>query len=416
MRTPSPANILLLASAVAGFIFSAVSTYDFAQHLDRQVHGIHCSFIPGLSEADISGATGCHVTLMSPYSSILREMVWGGIPIALPSMAIFAFLAWKALELWLQKRTSERSDLLFVLLTSLVPVLASLVMGTIAWTQLGAACKLCIGIYASSGAALLGAGLLFRGAGPTEVDDPYAAERSTPRSPTQVFGPGIAQGLAFQVAPFLAWLAFVPDHSSFVGACGTLEHVEDPMGIMIPLEGGKSGGVPTLEVFDPLCPACQGFEARLDASDLEERLDRKAILFPLDSTCNWMVNRPIHPGACTVSEAILCAGTEAQAVIDWALAEQETIRSSTEADPEAARRLVLARFPQLENCIGKPAVQAKINHSLRWITKNRLPILTPQLYVNQVRMCDEDTDLGMDYALSRMLDQQSATGAAGASR
>ena len=68
-----PLTIVVLLAAAAGFGFSAVSTYDFAAHLDRQVHGIHCSFLPGLSEADASGHTGCHVTLMSPYSSIMRD-------------------------------------------------------------------------------------------------------------------------------------------------------------------------------------------------------------------------------------------------------------------------------------------------------------------------------------------------------
>ena len=34
---------------------------------------------------------------------------------------------------------------------------------------------------------------------------------------------------------------------------------------------------------------------------------------------------------------------------------------------------------------------------------NRLPVLTPQLYVEGRKLCDEDTDLGMDFALSHML-------------
>ena len=37
-----------------------------------------------------------------------------------------------------------------------------------------------------------------------------------------------------------------------------------------------------------------------------------------------------------------------------------------------------------------------------------MPIITPQLYVEGVRMCDEDTDLGMDYALERMIEQARA--------
>ncbi len=39
--------IITLLGAVIGSVFSAVGTSDFMQHLDRQVHAIHCSFIPG---------------------------------------------------------------------------------------------------------------------------------------------------------------------------------------------------------------------------------------------------------------------------------------------------------------------------------------------------------------------------------
>ena len=98
MQKPSPGTVIVALAALAGLFFAAFSTYDFVQHLDRQVHGIHCSFIPGLEEADASGSTGCHVTLMSPYSSVLRASIWGGLPISLPAMGVFAFLLFYALS------------------------------------------------------------------------------------------------------------------------------------------------------------------------------------------------------------------------------------------------------------------------------------------------------------------------------
>jgi hypothetical protein len=39
---------------------------------------------------------------------------------------------------------------------------------------------------------------------------------------------------------------------------------------------------------------------------------------------------------------------------------------------------------------------------------NQLRISTPQLFVEGTRLCDEDTDLGMDYALSRLIEQRAA--------
>ena len=52
-----------------------------------------------------------------------------------------------------------------------------------------------------------------------------------------------------------------------------------------------------------------------------------------------------------------------------------------------------------------PAVRARINKSLRWIVANSLPVLTPQLFVRNQKVPDEDTDLGLDFVLSRVLAQ-----------
>jgi hypothetical protein len=48
-------------------------------------------------------------------------------------------------------------------------------------------------------------------------------------------------------------------------------------------------------------------------------------------------------------------------------------------------------------------VKTKLNRSMRWVVQNELPVITPQLYVDGVKLCDADTDLGLDWALSRLL-------------
>jgi protein-disulfide isomerase len=172
---------------------------------------------------------------------------------------------------------------------------------------------------------------------------------------------------------------------------------------MVALDANTAGR-PTIEVFDPLCPACKGFEGRLSASGLDEKLHRRALLFPLDNACNWMVGSAVHPGACAISEAVLCAGDKAPQVIDWAFENQEAIRTAAAADPNAAAKMATDKFPDLKSCIGSAGVKSKINKSLRWAVANQLPVLTPQIYVDGTKLCDEDTDLGMDYSLSRLLD------------
>jgi hypothetical protein len=195
-----------------------------------------------------------------------------------------------------------------------------------------------------------------------------------------------------------------PDHSRFIGTCDGLTHPDDTYGVMVDMSTNATGA-PTVEVLDPLCPACKAFEQRLDSSGLADRLKRKAVLFPLDNTCNWMVTEATHPGACTVSEAVLCAGKRAPEVIAWAFEVQDRIRAEAKTDPTAAARIVKERFPDLATCVGSPDAKSRLNKSLRWSVANGIRVLTPQVFVGGVKLCDEDVDLGLEYTLTRMLDR-----------
>lgn len=423
---PNPWAVVVGGFALLGFVFAAVSTHDFAAHLDRQVHGIHCSFLPGVTEPDISGASGCHATLMSPYSSILRGRIWGGIPVSLPAMSVFAFIFFWAMHLVLTRRQQDKRATGFLLAATAVPLSTSLVMGVLSFWVLDAVCKLCIGIYVASLGVFVGAAGWWwqakraavepreRRAEPKprgpDADMPFPEERprsnryrsAAPETSWGALAGAFGVGVLFVLLPVTVYAAIAPDYSRYVGACGTLPEPEDPHDVLLPLGDGRSG-LRMVEVLDPLCSACKGFEQRFDAWAQEASVQRELLLFPLDDRCNWMVDRAIHPGACTVSEAMLCAGDEAEAVLGWAFDHQEDIRQAAEADPEAARDMVLQAFPHLGGCLDKPAVKAKLNRALRWAVDNQLPVLTPQVYVNGTRLCDEDTDLGMEYALSRLI-------------
>ncbi len=395
MRNSIYLKVVLIA-AVAGLVFASFSTYDFAKHLDREMHSIHCSFIPGLSALDASGSSGCQVAMMSPYSSVLRQSIWGGLPISLPAMSVFAFLIFFTIHLLLV-RSPGRASLGFLALATAVPLGASIGMAGIAITTLGTFCKLCVGIYAASIGASVAAVMAWRSA--PSRDEAHAA------------GPNLyamfALGTLFVALPAAAWVGSAPDVDAMIGECGQLDDDRDHYGVMVTLDA-VHGAPHAIEVLDPLCPACRAFEDRLSAAGFDARLDRKAILFPLDSACNWMVDEPIHPGACTVSEAVLCAGEDASDVIAWAFDQQEAIREAAAADPRAARRMVTARFPELRACVGSASARSKLNKSLRWAVRNRLPVMTPQLYLEGNKLCDEDLDLGLDYALSALLDRHDA--------
>lgn len=408
---PRPFTLLFIAAAALGFYFAAFSTYDFVQHLDRQVHDIHCAVIPGVTASDASGSSGCHTTMMSPYSSVLRSSFWGGLPVSLPAMGVFGYLLFRAFDLLLNRRDRDRGVTGFLVVASLLPVLTSLVFGYLSLFELGATCKLCIGIYTSSVLCFLGAFGAWRGAAADEGSyDEDGNELSHAGMSHHLLS--FAQGVAFVGIPAVLYVGLMPDYTKYIGTCGTLTKPEDPAGIMVTMDANP-GGETTIEVLDPLCPACRSFENRLEASGLGPKLDRKAVLFPLDNTCNWMVTSSLHPGACAISEAVLCAGDNAPAVMKWAFANQEQVIAAATANADAAATMVTAAFPDLKSCVGSARARANLNKSLRWVVANQLPVLTPQIYVNNTKLCDEDTDLGMDWALTRLIEQQSAGVAGG---
>jgi len=392
---PRPWLIVVIVGAVVGALFAGIATYDFVQHLDRQVHSIHCSFVPG--GGGTIGPSGCQTALMSPYSSVLRSEVWGGIPISLAALAVFAFIAFYAIDLALSRRQDDPRATGFLALATALPAVTSIVMAIVSLTVLNAACTQCIVIYVASAACFVGGIVVWRRA--------VAARAEAPTTSYGFLAGAFGVGVLFVAAPVVLYVAMAPDHGRFVGTCDGLAHPEDPYGVMVSIGDPGKNAAPAIEILDPLCPACRAFEERLDASGLASRLDRRAVLFPLDSTCNWMVDDRVHPGACAISEAVLCAGDRADDVVDWAFANQKQIRDATKNDPEAAARMAGARFPEIAACIGSPAARSRLNKSLRWAVANGIQVLTPQLYIDNVKLCDEDVDLGLEYALGVALDR-----------
>jgi uncharacterized membrane protein/protein-disulfide isomerase len=394
---PKGALWAVAAFAALGAVFGLVSTADFMQHLDRQVHSIHCSFIPGAG-AEL-GDSGCRAVMMSPYSSFFRESLWGGIPISLWAVATFAFLLYRAAVLAL-RGTATRAEANFLFAATALPVLMTLIYGTLSMVKVGATCKVCVGIYLCSFGAAIAAFMVWRGV-------PYQSQGYV-RPPYALW---FFEGVGFVVTLTLAYLLFTPGSAAAAkaGSCGTLVQAEDPNGVMIRLT--SRGNVPSIEVLDPLCPACRAFDERLSASSLKDELQLDAVLFPLDSTCNWMVTEALHPGTCTVSEAMLCANglgndkdpEAAKKVLAWAFKHQEALRGQAEKDEGALRARLEKEFPGVKGCLGGTAVKNKLTKSLRWAVANAIPVLTPQLFVRDRRLCDEDTDLGLEYTLRRAI-------------
>lgn len=411
-----------------GLAFGAVSTFDYIRHLDRQVHDLHCSFIPALS-AQGGADDACRVAMYSPYSALFRASFWGGIPISLFALGAFSFFAAFSLYILLADRHAPRRAAHFLFLGGLTPLAASIVMALISALRLGAFCKTCVGIYFSS--ALLAAGGLWAfvaarkearafgpgptpprapGVGPTvpmAFNGPYgaAAAKAPARpagSPLLLAGWLVALGV-FTVTPALLYASALPSYARYITGCGTLAKPTEPNGAL--LRHTPRGAVQPATIFvDPLCPTCKALHQRLEVEGVLDKLDTTLVLFPLDSDCNWMLDRPVHPGACLVSKAILCSEHRAMAVLEWAYDNQEDLLAGARAGAGLAnvQAAIRQRWPGLDVCMESKETSLRLNRMLRYIVDNKLPVSTPQLFLGQTRLCDEDTDIGLSYTIRRL--------------
>lgn len=380
-------------SALGGSAFAGVSTHDFISHLDRQAHSIHCSLVPGAGAS--LGESGCRTVLMSPYSSLFRTELWGGLPISLLAFAVFCYLVYRALATALQPRLVKR-DTGYLWLATALPLLMSVIYGLISTQTIGAVCEVCMGIYITSTLSFVFAGISHRMAEPT----------SGHSSPWALWGRWFAEGVGSVALLAGVYVMFAPDNPNDNRSCGVLAKAEDPSGVLIASKHNR--GTKSVMILDPLCPACKGFDRRLEASGLGDRLDMDYLLFPLDASCNWMLSESLHPGACAVSEAMLCQPTKADKILTWSFANQEDLLATARDSESKVRAKIVSQFPEVKGCLGSNKVKSKLRNSLRWGVANAIPVLTPQLFVGDKRICDEDTDLGLEFTLTAMLSEAGA--------
>jgi uncharacterized membrane protein len=381
--------LVALVAAIVGFVFATYSTQDYAAHLDRQVHSVHCSFVPGASVSD-DAQSACKTALFSPYSAILRTAYWGGIPISLFAMGAFGFFAGLTTLIAIA-RQPPRWSLALLGASSLGPLAASIIMFAISATRLHTFCKLCVGIYVCS-ATIAAAGIIA-----------LLRLRKT-KGPSPIGGLllGLFVLAACTVAPAVVYASSAPDMKPYILSCGSITVKEEAHGALlkIPTAHPKKA---VLLFEDPLCPTCKGFHQRLVTEGMLENLDITLALFPLDSECNWMLDRPLHPGACIVSKAILCAKDRAREVLEWSFENQDELRDLGKKAPKSLIGRITGVFgAPVGSCIDDRATTVRLNQHLHFASQNKIPVSTPQMFLGEKRICEEDTDLGLAWTMTQL--------------
>lgn len=412
-----------LVGALLGLAFSWVSTNDYVHHLDRQIHDISCSFIPGVTSAQ-GADTGCRAAMYSPYAALMRHELWGGVPISLFAVGAFGFFAVFATYLLLAGERAPRRSGHFMALAGWTPLAASVVMAIISAAKLGQFCKTCVGMYAASLLVAIGAlgvwiqqrrevrsGLAgARAAKPGTQGEAEGKEEAAPAAlPGRPLGHVVlvlawlaALGL-FALTPALVYARSAPRYDEYFGKCGELP-VAPKTPKDFPHLAGRRASVPSTVVVDPLCPTCKTLHQRLELEGYLEQLDVTLVPFPLDSACNWMLDRSVHAGSCELSKAVLCGEHRAGEVLQWIYDEQERLTElgKAAAGVNSLHAAIRERWPDLLECVKDKETARRLDRVMRFAVDNRLPVSTPQMFLDGKRVCDEDTDLGLAYALPKM--------------
>ncbi len=366
---------------------------------------------------DAGGESACRAAMYSPYAALLRDKYWGGVPISLFAVGAFAFFAAFALYLVVAGPLAPRKATKFFGIVSFSPLLASALMATISAVELGQFCKTCVGIYISSALlTIAGIGVLIEGNRKGLVvvsgDKPEGTEaKVATNKPAAAIPEGalwlipvwlVVLGI-FAVTPALLYVSALPSYANYIADCGKLAKTGEDNPVLLHHKPAGAKQQATLFV-DPLCPTCKGFHKRLIAEKVIDQLDMTLVLFPLDNECNWMLDRSLHPGSCLVSKAVLCADRRALDVLEWAYDNQEKILESAKAAAGLVnvRAMIREKWSNLDTCIDSKETKVRLDKMLHYIVDNKLPVSTPQLFLGDTRLCDEDSDIGLAFTLRKL--------------
>jgi hypothetical protein len=89
--------------------------------------------------------------------------------------------------------------------------------------------------------------------------------------------------------------------------------------------------------------------------------------------------------------------------LEWAYDQQDDLVKVAKAGDAEVRRVIAKRWGAgLASCLDTPATKQKLNQQLHFAADNAIPVSTPQMYLGERKVCDEDTDLGLRYTLTQL--------------
>jgi hypothetical protein len=90
-------------------------------------------------------------------------------------------------------------------------------------------------------------------------------------------------------------------------------------------------------------------------------------------------------------------------MLNWAYDEQEYLLKAGKAGAATLREVIRKRWGDgIARCMDDKQTGLRLNEHLHFASNNGVPVSTPQIYLSNQRLCDEDTDLGLRYTLRQV--------------
>lgn len=289
-------KLALILSVLGALVSTYLLYHHLSIHLGRSLEPSFCS---------ISALFDCDVVARSSYSEVL------GVPVASGGMFYFAFFA------YLLFRYRNNPNWGVFKATSVLGLVPVIVLLAISLTQIRSICIVCVGSYLI---VLLIAATVFRDTEARGVNLNFGGLLRVvfldKKGRLDLLSPLLLAGLFAVVGGFPAYL--LNTHRSSVPTLPFEElmynrYLSQRVNAGLVVEGDFSLGDPassiTVVAFSDFgCPACALAARTLEKlrNDFPIRIVFKN--FPLDQSCNRMIENPFHEFSCQAAAIARCAG------------------------------------------------------------------------------------------------------------
>lgn len=302
---------VLIIAAIVALVGAAIAAVSTSQHLRLRQRGFEEASFCAISER-----INCDIVNASSYSEA------AGVPVAWWGLAFYVVAAGMALFAAFSRRDA-RATVMVAWALSAAGILSNLYLGYVAVAIIGAVCIECLAMYAATLALFILFWVALRvpiGGIPRLAVD--YAKAACGRPSDLGFSPRLLKHAIVVVLCFaLSFFAMKGIQAKGQGEEGKISTDEKMKAFSLQslnaiepdpawaVWGNPKAKVAVVEFSDFQCPFCRlaGLNLKPYLHEFRRDIALYFVNYPLDSSCNEGMERPMHPYGCFAAKAAICA-------------------------------------------------------------------------------------------------------------